>query len=265
MSFQVNSDWWKKIFDDIYLLTDGRSVCDTALTTAEVDFIEAVLNLDKAASILDLCGGQGRHALELSQRGFSNVTVLDYSDYLIRTGKKIAKEMHLNTLFVQGDARHTGLEPNSFDSIIVMGGSFGYFAHNEENAKILKESFRVLKPEGTLLLDLPDKKYIQKNFQPVSTHRPEKTIQVTRNRELQQDIIYCRETVTCSLKGQLRDDTYCIRLYSPEKICRMLKEIGFSNVSFQQDFMDRQDEGDYGTMTNRMVVKCSKAQEIGTF
>ncbi len=258
MNFQVNTEWWKEIFDDIYLLTDGRSVCDTALTTAEVDFIESALSLDKSAPILDLCGGQGRHALELSRRGFSDVKVLDYSDYLIRLGKKKAREQNLNTIFVQGDARNTGLDSKSFDSVIVMGGSFGYFVNNEENEKILKESFRILKPEGTLLLDLPDKTYVQKNFQPVSSHRPGKTIQVTRNRDLQQDIIYCKETVTCSEKGHLRDNTYCIRLYSPEKICRMLKKIGFSNVSFQEDFMARQEKGDYGTMTNRMVVKCCK-------
>lgn len=259
MSFQVDNDWWKTIFDEIYLLTDGRTVCDAALTTAEVNFIESALNLDKSAWILDLCGGQGRHALELSQRGFANVTVLDYSDYLIRAGRKKAKEQTLNTIFVQGDARDTGLETKSFDSVLIMGGSFGYFVQNEENEKILRESCRILKQNGTLLLDLPDKSYVQKNFQSVSIHKPGKTIRVTRNRELQEDILYCKETVTCSEKGNLREKTYCIRLFSPEKIYRMLTKIGFFHVSFQEDFMPRKDTGDYGTMTNRMVVKCSKA------
>lgn len=258
MKIHVSADWWKEIFDDLYLLTDGRSVCDKALTTDEVDFIESALNLDKSAPILDLCGGQGRHALELSQRGFSNVKVLDYSGYLIRVGEKKAKEKNLNTVFIQGDARDTGLGSESFGSVIVMGGSFGYFVNDEENEKILKESFRILKPEGTLLLDLPDKAYVQKNFQPVSNHQPGGTIKVTRNRKLHQDILYCRETVTCSEEGRLRENTYCIRLYSPEKISRMLKKIGFSNVSFQKDFMARQEKGDYGTMTNRMVVKIPK-------
>jgi len=64
------------LFDHIYLLTDARSVCDTELTSREVLFLEETLNLDKSASILDLCGGQGRHSLELSRSGFSDVTVL---------------------------------------------------------------------------------------------------------------------------------------------------------------------------------------------
>jgi D-alanine-D-alanine ligase len=258
MNFQVNTDWWKEIFDDIYLLTDGRSVCDTALTTAEVDFIESALSLDKSAPILDLCGGQGRHAIELSRRGFTNVTVLDYSDYLIRMGKQQANQQNLNTFFIQGDARDTNFIEESYGAVIIMGGSFGYFVHDEENKKILKETFRLLMPKGELLLDLPDKKYVLKNFKPVSIHKAGDTIEVTRTRELEHDVIYCREIVTCTEKGCLRENNYCVRLYTPEKISGILSSIGFSDIFFQEDFMDRQEKGDYGTMTNRMVVKCCK-------
>lgn len=92
MNFQVSNDWWKNVFDEVYLQTDARSVCNQDLTCQEVDFLEHALNLnadsDKDIPILDLCGGQGRHALELSRRGFNNVTVLDYSEYLIEQGKK---------------------------------------------------------------------------------------------------------------------------------------------------------------------------------
>ena len=43
MSIDVNPDWWKRIFDDIYLLTDARSVCDDHLTYREVDLILEML------------------------------------------------------------------------------------------------------------------------------------------------------------------------------------------------------------------------------
>lgn len=260
MTFKVNKNWWKEIFDDIYLMTDARSVCDSDLTHKEVDFIESAIDQQKSASILDLCGGQGRHAIELTQRGFSNVVVLDYSEFLIKTGKVNAENMGLSTTFIQGDARNTNLASNIFESVIVMGGSFGYFTHDEDNQKLLKESFRVLKPGGTLLLDLPDKEYVLTNFTHVSTHEPGGTIRVTRKRRIEQDVIYCQETVNCLEKGCLRDNTYCIRLYSPEEINHMLEEVGFVAVSFQEDFMDRQDKGDYGTMTNRMVVKSTKQE-----
>lgn len=250
--------WWKDIFDDLYLVTDARSVCDPELTSAEVDFIESALDLNKPDPILDLCGGQGRHSLELARRGFLDTTVLDYSPYLIREGEKTAGQEGLNTSFIQGDARDTRLASEGFQGVMIMGGSFGYFVSEEENQKILDECFRLLKPGGTFLLDLPDKAFVQDNFTPVSTHCPEQTIQVIRNRELDRDILFCRETVICENRGCLRDNSYTIRLYSPEKIVAILEDIGFFQISFQEDFMPRKDSGDYGTMTNRMVVRALK-------
>lgn len=255
---KVHPDWWKFIFDELYLQTDGRSVCDTALTSKEVDFIDSALCLDKSAAILDLCGGQGRHALELSRRGYKEVTVLDYSDYLIQAGQQEAARHDLNTRFLQGDARDTQLLSGTFDSVMIMGGSFGYFVNPIENEKILKEVYRILNPGGILLLDLPDHAHVRKNFQPVSQHRPDHTLKVTRNRELKEDMIYCQEIITCSERGVLRENTYCIRLYRQEEIHLILEQIGFTQVSFQEDFMNRQKIGDYGTMTNRMVVRSRK-------
>ena len=59
MTIHVDKDWWKHLFDDIYLQTDARSVCNEQLTEWEVDFLEQVLDAEKKAPILDLCGGAG--------------------------------------------------------------------------------------------------------------------------------------------------------------------------------------------------------------
>ena len=258
MSIHVDGNWWKDVFDEIYLLTDARSVCDEKLTCREVDFLEATLDLDKAASILDLCGGQGRHSLELSKRGYTNVTVLDYSGYLIDLGGKRAKEEGLNTIFVQGDARNTSLPEQSFQFIIIMASSFGYFVNEDENKKILSESFRLLMPRGTLLLDLPDRDYVLQNFKPFSCHKVNEDITVSRERELGDDIIYSREIVMSQKGGCIRNSAYCVRLYSPEKISGLLYTAGFSSTTCKKDFMNRNSEGDYGGMTNRMIVTAKK-------
>ena len=171
MNIEVDDNWWQDLFDEIYLLTDARSVCDEKLTCQEVDFLIETLDLDKYDSILDLCGGHGRHSLELSKRGFTNVTVLDYSRYLIDLGKERAKEEQLNTVFIPGDARNTGLPGKSFQFVIIMASSFGYFVSENENIKILDEAFRLLMPKGTLLLDLPDRDYVLQSFKPFSCHK----------------------------------------------------------------------------------------------
>jgi D-alanine-D-alanine ligase len=60
--------------------------------------------------ILDLCGGHGRHALELCRRGFHDCTVLDYSQPLLDIGAETPPS-NMPVRFVQGDARHTALLP----------------------------------------------------------------------------------------------------------------------------------------------------------
>jgi len=258
MNIQADDNWWQDIFDEIYLMTDARSVCDEKLTCQEVDFLEETLDLDKSASILDLCGGQGRHSLEFSRRGYKNITVLDYSKYLIDLGKERAKEEGLSTIFIQGDARDTGLPGQSFQFIIIMASSFGYFANEDENKKILSEAFRLLMPEGTLLLDLPARDYVLQNFKPFSRHKVSEDITVSRERELGDDIICSRETVMSKKGGCIRDSTYCTRLYSPEKITDLMYSAGFLSVICQRNFMNREAEGDYGCMTNRMLVTAKR-------
>lgn len=258
MSIQVNENWWQNIFDEIYLLTDARSVCNEKLTKEEVDFLEETILVDKGAAILDQCGGQGRHSLELSRRGFKNVVVLDYSKYLVNLGKENAEKEKLNTTFIQGDARTVGICNQSIQHLIIMASSFGYFTQDEENQKILNEAFRLLQPKGKILLDLPKQEYVTNKFKPFSNHKVNDDITVTREREIRNNIIYSRETITSKSKGCIRINNYCTRLYTPEEITQLLYKTGFSSVVCKLDFMNRDNEADYGCMTNRMIVIAEK-------
>ena len=58
MKIDVKPDWWKTLFDDVYLMTDARSVCDEEITRREVDAVCTLLAMAKADAILDLCGGR---------------------------------------------------------------------------------------------------------------------------------------------------------------------------------------------------------------
>jgi D-alanine-D-alanine ligase len=254
----MDSNWWKTLFDETYLITDARTVCDEGLTCREVDFLERFLKLEKSWPILDLCGGQGRHSLELSRRGFQDVTVLDYSKFLIDLGRERAQKEGLNTTFVRKDARDTELPSQRFKVIMVIANSFGYFVDEYENKKVLREAFRLLMPKGSLCLDLPHTEHVLKNFTPQSWHEANEEIVVCRQRTLDGDIVYGREMVMSKMKGVIRDATYCTRLYSPEKITRLLRSAGFASVTIQKDFVSHGEEGDYGLMTNRMIVIADK-------
>lgn len=251
---RVNPDWWKTLFDETYLITDARSVCDEDLTRREVDFLGQVLDLEKSSPILDLCGGQGRHSLELSRRDFKDVTVLDYSGFLINLGRERAQEEGLNTKFVQGDARDTGLPDQGYRHVIIMANSFGYCLDEKEDEKILREAFRLIMSEGVLLLDLPNRDYVLRNFSPRSWHEANEEIVVCRQRTHENDMIFCREVVISKRKGLIRDEVYCSRLYTQERITGLMTSVGFYPITVHKDFTPHKDKGDYGTMTNRMIV-----------
>ena len=163
--------------------------------------------------ILDLCGGQGRHSIELAKRGYLDLTVLDYSNYLINLGEKRAKKENLKINFFQGDARSTGLKSNDYSVVIIMANSYGYFQKERDNFQILKEVNRLLEVKGRLLIDLVDPVYIKKNINPMSWHNIG-DVYVLRKREIKKNFVRIQEIVISQEEGLLRDECYCIRIYS---------------------------------------------------
>ncbi len=250
----VDPLWWQTLFDEVYLITDARSVCNEELTRREVDFLEAHLQIGKSDSILDLCGGHGRHSLELARRGYGSATVLDYSGYLVQLGKTKAAEQGLPVCFVQADARRTGLAGERFDFVLVMANSFGYFPDDSDNLQILCEAYRLCRPGGTLLLDLLDSGYVVEKFRASSVHQATEDITVNRERELTENLIRVRETVVSGAKGLLREGTYCERLFRKDEIEGLLKQAGFGQICFKTDFSSHENPGDYGFMTQRVIV-----------
>jgi len=258
MEIEVDKEWWKEIFDEVYLRTDARSVCDDDLTRREIDYIVNRLNISPDDHILDLCGGQGRHALELIRRGYSHITLLDYSSHLLEIGQKTAGDQGWNIAFVRSDGRQTGLRSNRFQYVFILGSSFGYFVEDRENRKILNEAFRLLCPGGQLLLDLPMRKHVERKFKPVVHHTVDDDLDVTRTRLLEDGVIYACETIISKTQGIIRKNTYCTRLFRPATIARLLKTAGFKKVEIESDYMDRSGKGDFGTLTNRMIVAAEK-------
>src|SRR5438270_13791824 len=87
----VSPLWWEDIFDELYLKTDGDVVENAELTRREIDFFLNLMPLARDAQILDVCCGQGRHALELARRGFVNVAGVDRSAFLLQQARSRAK------------------------------------------------------------------------------------------------------------------------------------------------------------------------------
>ena len=51
MSIKADPEWWKTMFDEVYLLTDARSVCNEEITRREVDLICELLPITRGQKI----------------------------------------------------------------------------------------------------------------------------------------------------------------------------------------------------------------------
>lgn len=260
----VKKDWWKRIFNAYYLKTDGDVVEDQKITEFEVNYFLKIMNFQPEHQILDLCCGQGRHSIELANNNFKNICGLDRSRFLIQKAKSNAKKSGVSCKFREGDARKLQYTPDTFDFVMILGNSFGYFESINDDLLVLKEVFRVLKPWGKILIDITDGEYIKQNFQSRSWEWIDKNFFVCRERSLSLDKqkLISREVITHVNKGVLVDQFYAERLYSKRTISELLENVGFSDVKFHGSITpDSQRDQDLGMMEKRIIVSAIVKKE----
>ncbi|MFX0176239.1 MAG: methyltransferase domain-containing protein [Candidatus Hodarchaeota archaeon] len=260
----VKKDWWKKIFNAYYLKTDGDVVEDQKITAFEIEYFSKIMDVKPENRILDLCCGQGRHSIELAKRGFEKVEGLDRSRYLINKAKTISKKEGLTCRFREGDARKLPYSPDSFDIVLILGNSFGYFESINDDFKVLKEVFRILRPWGRVLIDLTDGDYVKNNFQPRSWEWIDKNLFVCRERTLSLDKqrLISREVINDVNKGVLVDQFYAERLYSQSTISEILEKAGYMDIIFHGTIKpESQRDQDLGMMERRIIVSAVVKKE----
>jgi len=157
-------NWWKTFFDDNWKRLGFDSI-DPERTAAETDFLEKALDLSKDEKVLDLACGVGRHSLVLARRGFKHVVGLDFTQAYIKEAIAKAEDEDLAVEFVHGDMKDLPFADESFDAVFNIYTSFGYFADERDNEKVVKEIARVLKPGGRFLQDVVHRDYIVRHFQ----------------------------------------------------------------------------------------------------
>jgi D-alanine-D-alanine ligase len=217
--------------------------------------------------ILDLCCGQGRHSLHLaSTYPHLKIHGHDQSAYLInlaRTRASHSNNTH-NTTFTLGDCRAVPAEPQTFDLVLLLGNSFGFFAADSMDSQVLHEIFRVLKPGGRVVLDLADGTYQKLNFNPRSWEWIDDDTFVCRERCLSVDgrRLVSREVITETERGVIRDQFYQERLYTRLELCELCAGAGLSivaasdSLTVSNEISKRQE--DLGMMANRMIMTAVK-------
>src|SRR5271163_4836454 len=253
------SDWWRTLFNSLYLETDGDVIENDRNTAQEVDLLIRSAGFERNDRILDLCCGQGRHSLDLARRGFTRVTGLDRSRYLIRLARKRARKSNLQVSFHEGDARRFRLGDADFHCVCILGNSFGYFERPEDDLAVLEAVKRALGSGGALVMDLMDGDWMRGNFEPRSWEWVDQNHFVCRERDLagDGDRLISREVVVHAERGVIADQFYAERLYSKERLEALLTGAGFANVRFHSLLApDSHRNQDLGMVAHRLFVTC---------
>jgi 2-polyprenyl-3-methyl-5-hydroxy-6-metoxy-1,4-benzoquinol methylase len=140
--------WYEALFENYAQKYDNENF--TQGTFGECDFLEKELNLDKSLKILDVGCGTGRHAIELSKRGY-NVTGIDLSESQLKRAREKAKENNLFIDFQCQDARNLPFDSEFDVAIMLCEGGFPLMETDEMNYEILKNITKALKPQAKFI------------------------------------------------------------------------------------------------------------------
>ena len=214
--------WWEELFNDDFIRTMAK-ITDAQIAR-EADFIEDSLGVAKAAMVLDLGCGTGRHAIELTRRGYQ-VAGFDLSLAMLARAADEAQERNQKLNFLQGDMREMTFE-DTFDGVYCWNTSFGFF-EEEKNAHVVHLVHRSLRKGGQFLLDVVNRDYMMREQPSLAWFEGDGCICMD---EMSIDWITSRMRVKRTMMmddGRSKEIEYSIRVYSLHELGKILHDQGF--------------------------------------
>ncbi len=240
-----NEDFWTEMYP--YMFPEER------FESAEEE-VEKILSLVEFSGthILDLCCGPGRHSTVLAERGFS-VTGVDSTAFLLQKAAARASERKLDVEFVQDDMRRF-VRSSSYDLVLNMFTSFGYFDDKDEDLQVLGNIYESLRPGGVLVMEMAGKEGLASVFTATTSEvHPDGTLIVYR-REIFDDWTRVRNEWLLIMDEHVRSFKFHHTLYSGQELKDRLLQVGFSNTQLYGDL-----EGSaYGTSSKRLIALARK-------
>lgn len=203
--------------------------------------------------VLDLCCGFGRHSWLLAEAG-CDVAGIDLSQDLLLAARELPDfERRLRGRLIRSDARELPFRAASFDSVVNLFSSFGYFGELDD-ARMLREIGRVLRAGGLAVLDLMNPAYVRANLRD-ETVREDDAFLLRERRALADGgrrVIKDVELVSDGETKRWRED---VRLYELPEIRALLVGNGFEPLSVAGGFDGRA----FDAQAPRMLLVASSA------
>jgi ubiquinone/menaquinone biosynthesis C-methylase UbiE len=229
---QSLGDGWDRLFDELYLKTyaavqgddDAESLAFGAMRLA---------GCEAPADVLDAACGYGRHARALAQAGH-RVVGFDRSPVLLEEARRRSEDGEWPR-WVQGDYRGLPFGGESFDAVVNLFTSFGFFGE-EGDLQALREFRRVLRAKSALVIETMHRDRLMAIFQEQDWEElPDGAVRLER-RVFDSVEGVCEVAHTYWPKGEEPVTVdYRLRLYTAGELKRMGLDAGFAEFEFYGD------------------------------
>jgi len=221
--------WYESLFENYAHKYDKEPFVQG--TAGECDFIEKEIARDKSLRIIDIGCGTGRHAIELTKRGY-NVTGVDFSESQIKRAKEKAKEEGVAIDFQTQDARNLFFNGEFDLAIMLCEGGFSLMETDQMNFEILKSAAKALKSKGKFIFTTLNGLFPLFHSVNEFYKSGEKEGQ-SQCKECSFDLLTFRDHNTVVFEddsGKKRELKCNERYYVPSEITWLLKTLGFKKI-----------------------------------
>lgn len=206
----------------------------------------------KGTEVLDLCCGPGKYAVPLARRGFA-VTGLDRTKYLLDKARARAKAAKVKIKWIAGDMRDF-IRRDSFDLIINMTSSFGYFDNKGEDILVLENIFKNLHAGGVCVIEIMGKEQLAAIYrETLSSDLPDGRRLVQRHKIIDDWTRIWNEWILIR-KGKVKSYRFHLTIYSGQEIRDRLERAGFIGIKLYGGLDGRA----YGRGMERLVAVARK-------
>jgi SAM-dependent methyltransferase len=212
--------------------------------------VENALDLTRPAgkSALDLCCGPGRCSIALAKRGFA-VTGVDRTRHLLQRARRKARDEGVKVRWLERDMRDFVSE-GSYDVILSMFTSFGYFDDEADDLRVLGNVFASLRPGGSCLFDLLGKERLARILLETNSEVLSDGSMLVQRRRIIDDWTRVETDWVLIGKGQVKRFRNHLTVYSGRELRDRMESVGFDEVRLYGNLA-----GDpYGPDASRLVV-----------
>ena len=195
----------------------------------------------------------GRHAVEFARLGFT-VTGVDRSRFLLERARERADSAAVAVEWVLDDMREFQRR-KTFDLACNLFTSYGYFAQEADNLRVLRNVRESLRDGGTFVMDMVGRERMQhRGLEPRHTQFADGAVLIQQPHLNEDGERLANEWTVVQADGQSRSYRFEHYLYSGEELrCRLLN-CGFADVRLYGDLRG----SPYGPEALRLVAVATK-------